>query len=269
MDVRGKTAIVTGASRGIGKQIAIELGRRGANVVVAARTVEPHRRLAGTIGETVEAVEEVGGRAIAVRTDLREPADIRSLVQAAVDQFGGVEVLVNNAADTGAGTTSIVDLDRDDWLRQFDTNLHAPFSLIQGVLPLMQKGGAGVIVNMTSGAGDLMPVRPVDADGPGSAALRIGEKEAYAASKAALNRLGNVIAAELRDVNVAVVMVDPGFTRTELVELMGERGMVDPAAAVPMHIPVKTVLHVITCDEPLQYAGQILRAAAFVAEKGL
>ena len=191
-------------------------------------------------------------------------------------------MLVNNAADTSGGTPSIVDLDRDDWLRQFDANLHGPFSLIQAVVPSMRERGAGVIVNMTSGAGDLVEVPitagpdPGSASGPGSesasvasSSVGIGERVAYAASKAALNRLGNVIAPEFRDLGIAVVMVDPGFTRTELVELMGERGVVDPRAAVPMEVPMKTVIHVITCDNPMQYTGRILRAAAFVTENRL
>jgi NAD(P)-dependent dehydrogenase (short-subunit alcohol dehydrogenase family) len=268
MDVKGKTAVVTGASRGIGKQIAIELGRLGANVVVAARSVEPHRRLAGTIGETVEAVEAVGGRALAVKTDLRDPDEVQSLVDRVVETFGSVEILVNNAADTSGGTPSILDLDRRDWLMQFDTNLHGPFSLLQAALPSMRDAGGGVIVNMTSGAGDLSPVRPLDPS-PGTGPIRIGERLAYGASKAALNRLGNMIAPELRRLGVAVVAVDPGFTRTELVDLMGEKGVVDANAAVPMEIPMKTVVHVITCDDPMRYTGQILRAAAFVQENGL
>lgn len=266
MEVKGKTAIVTGASRGIGKQIAIELGRRGANVVVAARSVEPHRRLSGTIGETVEAVEGAGGRALAVKTDLRDPDDIRSLVQRVIETFGSVEVLVNNAADTSGGTPSILDLDRRDWLLQFDTNLHGPFSLIQAVLPSMRGAGGGVIVNMTSGAGDLTPVAP---EAPGTGAVRMGERLAYGASKAALNRLGNMIAPELRGLGIAVVSVDPGFTRTELVDLLGEKGTVDAGAAVPMEVPMKTVVHVITCEDPMRYTGQILRAAAFVEDNGL
>lgn len=266
MEVKGKTAIVTGASRGIGKQIAIELGRRGANVVVAARSVEPHRRLSGTIGETVEAVEAAGGRALAVKTDLRDPDDIRSLVERVIGTFGSVEVLVNNAADTSGGTPSILDLDRRDWLVQFDTNLHGPFSLIQAVLPSMRDAGGGVIVNMTSGAGDLIPVAP---EAPGTGAVRMGERLAYGASKAALNRLGNMIASELRGLGIAVVSVDPGFTRTELVDLLGEKGTVDASAAVPMEVPMKTVVHVITCEDPMRYTGQILRAAAFVEDNGL
>lgn len=267
MDVRGRTAIVTGASRGIGKQIAVELGRRGARVVVAARSAEPHRRLPGTIGDTVDAIEQAGGEALAVRTDIRELADILRLVEEAVGRFGGVDVLVNNAADTTGGVPSILDLDRSDWMAQFDANLHGPFSLIQAVIPFMRERGGGVIVNMTSGAGDLSPLGPPVRDA--SAPMLMGERIAYAASKAALNRLANVIAPELRGLGIAVVNVDPGFTRTELVELMGEKGIIDPEAAVPMDIPTRTVLHAITCADPMSYSGQILRAAAFVAEHGL
>jgi NAD(P)-dependent dehydrogenase (short-subunit alcohol dehydrogenase family) len=264
LHLRGKTAIVTGASRGIGKQIAIELGRHGANVVVAARTVDRHRRLPGTIGETVDAVESAGGTALAVRVDLARRDDLSSLVEQAISHFGGIDVLVNNAADTSAGGYSIVELDLDDWLRQFDVNLHAPFTLIKAAVPSMRERGGGVIVNFTSTEGDLIPIDRTDSPGVG-----LGFRITYATSKAAVNRLGNVIAAELRELGIAVVSLDPGFTRTELVEVMGERGVVDPERAVPMEIPVKCVLHLVTTDDPMQYAGQVLRAAAFASEQGL
>jgi NAD(P)-dependent dehydrogenase (short-subunit alcohol dehydrogenase family) len=265
LNLDGRAVIVTGASRGIGKQVAVELGRAGAGVVVAARTVDAHRRLPGTIGETVADVEAAGGRALAVRTDLRSPDDIAHLVEVTVRHFGPVAALINNAADTSGGTPSVLDINRDDWLRQFETNLHAPLALIQAVLPSMRDSGGGVIINMTSGAGDLVLALAGPLEG---AAILSGERIAYAASKAGLNRLANVIAPELRGMGVAVVNVDPGFTRTELVELMGSKGLVNPADAVPMEVPTRTVLHLLTCDDPMVYTGEILRAAAFIEEQG-
>ena len=150
----------------------------------------------------------------------------------------------------------------------------------------MREKGAGVIVNMTSGAGDLVPVPihrgpdPGSASGPGStrsesasvasSSVGIGEPRRFT-RPARPPSTGSAMSSlpEFRDLGIAVVMVDPGFTRTELVELMGERGVVDPGAAVPMEVPMKTVIHVITSDNPLQYTGQILRAAAFVTENAL
>jgi NAD(P)-dependent dehydrogenase (short-subunit alcohol dehydrogenase family) len=258
-----RTAIVTGASRGIGRQIAIALGGAGFNVVVAARSVTPHGRLAGSIGETVRAVEAAGGRAIAVATDIRAAASIEALVAAAIEAFGGIDVLVNNAADTSGGTPKLTDMEVPDWLGQFDTNLHGPLRLMQAVVPHLRQRGGGVIVNMTSGAADLV-------DGiSGEASVLGGERLAYAASKAALNRLANALAPELAADNIVVVNVDPGFTRTELVDLMAAKGVVDASAAVPMSTPTAAVLHLATSADAARYAGSIIRADEFVRELGL
>jgi NAD(P)-dependent dehydrogenase (short-subunit alcohol dehydrogenase family) len=96
--LEGRVALVTGASRGIGRETALELARRGADVVVAARTVEPRSKLPGTIGETVAAIEGLGRRALAVRTDMANPSDIEALAEQALETFGRVDVLVNKAA---------------------------------------------------------------------------------------------------------------------------------------------------------------------------
>ena len=101
-DIRGKVVIITGASRGVGKQAAIDFARRGANVVLAARTVDPDPSVPGTIGETLKEIEDAGGQAIAIATDLALEADLKALVDAAVARFGGVDILVNNAAATQA-----------------------------------------------------------------------------------------------------------------------------------------------------------------------
>ncbi|MGX7680191.1 SDR family NAD(P)-dependent oxidoreductase [Jatrophihabitans sp. DSM 45814] len=256
-----KTAIVTGASRGIGKQIAIELGRLGFNVVVAARTVTPHAKLSGSVAETVAAVEAAGGKALAVQMDVRVPEDIEKLVSATVAEFGGLDVLINNAADTSGGVPTLGELDVDEWRRQFETNLHGPLQLMKAALPVLQKtalesDGGGLIINMTSGAGDLVPLAEVSGEG----GVLGGERLAYAASKAALNRLSNALAPELRAQHIAIVNVDPGFTRTELVDRMAARGVVDPSTAVPMSVPVNTVLYLVKSGDAMSHSGQILRA---------
>src|ERR1700744_298027 len=120
IDLHDRTVIVTGASRGVGKQTAIELGRRGANVVIAARTVEPRRHLAGTISETVAAIEATGAKALAVQADMAEAADLDRLVASTMNAFGSVDVLINNAAATGGRSwgAPLLELSRDDWMWQ-------------------------------------------------------------------------------------------------------------------------------------------------------
>jgi NAD(P)-dependent dehydrogenase (short-subunit alcohol dehydrogenase family) len=227
---------------------------------------------------------------LAVRANLADSGDVEHLALTSVDRFGGIDVVVNNAAATmtpiaieraggldelvkgtdegTTGTPSIVSLDRSGWLRQFDTNLHGPFTLIQAALPSMRERGGGVIVNMTSMAGDLSPGPPPSfrpaATGGAARVASIPDRIGYAASKAALNRLANVIATELRQIGVAIINVDPGYARNETVSLMGELGVVDADAAIPLDIPVKTIVYAITCDDPMVYTGTVLRAAQFV-----
>src|SRR3979411_1843645 len=96
--LEGKTLFITGASRGIGKAIGLRAARDGANVVVAAKTAEPHPKLAGTIHSAAEEIEKAGGAALAVVCDVRSEEQIRAAGEAAVKTFGGIDVLVNNAS---------------------------------------------------------------------------------------------------------------------------------------------------------------------------
>ncbi len=256
MTLAGQVAIVTGASRGIGKQVAIELGRRGAAVVVAARTVEQHGRLPGTIGETVGLIESAGGRALAVQADMADAGDLGRLVDAANENFGRIDILVNNAAATATKTWGLplVDLTREDWIAQYDVNLHAPYTLMRAVVPLMAEHGGGRIINLTTGAhgGD-------DAPAPG-----IPVPLAYPSSKAALDQLCKSVAPQLQQYGVAVMNVNPGYVRTEMVDVMAERGM-DVSGSIAMDIPTRAITYLATCDDPMRYTGRILSAEEMVA----
>lgn len=264
MTLEGKVALVTGASRGIGRESALELARQGADVVVAARTVERRSTLPGTIGETVAAVEALGRRALAVATDVSKAVDLEALVDQAISTFGRVDVLVNNAAYTSghALTSALWEMSRDAWELQFATNVHAPFSLIKAIAPLMRDQGGGVIVNITSRAYEMQPVggeyECVDA-GPW----------AYGASKAALNRMTNGIAAQVYAHHIAVIAMEPGFVRTEFVDLMNQRGAYDAADAIPMHVPARVVAHLAGSDDAMRYTGQVVSAPALYTELAL
>ena len=259
MELEGRVAIVTGASRGIGRQIAIELARRGMTVVVAARTVDPHRRLPGTIGDTVAAIEAAGGTALAVRTDVTVVEDLEQLVATAATEFGRIDVLVNNAAETNSSAAPIDEMPRETWTHEFDVNVHAPFTLIAAVLPHMRALGGGLIVNITSGAGDLTPLSAAGPRGD----IQTGTLLGYATTKSALNRMANALAPDLLADHIAIVNIDPGFTRTELVELLGERGLVNADAAASMELTSQLVARLAADDdEAMRCTGQILRSQA-------
>jgi len=260
MHLQGKTALVTGASRGIGKQIAIELSRRGASVVVAARTVEPRKRLPGTIGETVEAIESGGGTALAVAADMANPEDLEHLVAVTVERFGRVDVLVNNAAATAgkAWGASLADLTREEWMEQYAINLHAPYTLTRAVVKVMAGHGGGRVLNMTTRHGQAGVDEPPELSTP----------LAYPSSKAALDQFCISVAPQLRPLGVAIVNIHPGFVRTEMVDIMDEQGF-DAGRSIAMDVPTRAVAYLATCDDPMAYTGKILSAEHLVQELAL
>ncbi len=131
--LKGKTLFITGASRGIGKAIALAAARDGANVVIAAKTKVPHPKLPGTIHSAAEEVEAAGGKALALHVDIRDDAQVKTAVQAAVERFGGIDVLVNNAsAILLAGT---VDTPAKRWDLMHGVNARGTFLCSQACIP--------------------------------------------------------------------------------------------------------------------------------------
>ena len=203
-NLEGKVAIVTGASRGIGKAMSLELAEAGASVVVAARTAEPRGTLPGTIHETVAEIETAGGRALAVTCNVREEDSIREMVNLTLDEFGAVDVLVNNAGI--GGYAPFLQMTLREWELNMDINLRAPFIACQAVAPIMIEQGGGSIINVSSHAANNVFSSTLGEDHEAGIAI-IGQ--AYGASKAALERLTWGLAVELGPHNIAVNALKP------------------------------------------------------------
>jgi len=201
--LNGKVAIVTGASRGIGQQIAELFASEGAKVVVAARTMNEgeHRMLEGSLARTVERIQAAGGEARPVTADVSSEADCIALVQAAREAFGPIDVLVNNAALNYYIPT--VEYPTNRWVRCFAINVHAPFILSREVLKDMIPRRSGSIVNISSGA----------AIGPGRGPYEdktVRGGVMYGASKAALERFTQGLAQEVAQYEgISVTAVSP------------------------------------------------------------
>lgn len=266
----GKVVIITGASRGVGKQAALDFARRGANVVLAARTVEVDHDLPGTLGETLRQIEAMGAQAVAVPTDLASEADLKRLVATAVERFGGLDILVNNAAATNGPIWQkrFLELTREDWLYQFDVNVHAPFTLMQLCVPLMEKRGGGRIINLSTGSGEVFRLteEPQKLEAQGGFSLAV---PGYYSSKRALDRLGNSVAPELSRKNIAVIGMHPGLVATELVAIRVKNAGLDDSVAVPMTVPARMIVYFSACENPMEYTGRLFWAEREMAEMGV
>ena len=201
MTLEGKVVIVTGSSRGIGRAIAIDSARKGARVVVTART-ETAGKLPGTIYETADEIEKLGGKALAIRCDVSNEDDVAAMVQKVLAEFRRIDALINNAA---VGLyTPFLEVQTRHWDLVFRVNVRGPFLGTKAVLPAMKAQKSGAIVNISSGAAENVFSLIT---GPG------GEKRtsgcAYGASKAALERLTRGIAEELRGYNIAANALKP------------------------------------------------------------
>lgn len=198
--LQGKIALVTGASRGIGRAIAQRLATAGATVVVTARSLDTAAVLPGTLMETVSLIEQAGGKALPLAADLDVPSQRDSLVSKAVEAAGGLDILVNNA---GFAQYAPIATMSDDILEQtFNHYQRVPIKLAQAAIPIMRERGAGWIVNVGSVTAQ-MPADPYDDF------ARFGGATVYAAAKAFLNRFTVGLAAELLDDNIAVNLVAP------------------------------------------------------------
>lgn len=198
--LQGRVALITGASRGIGRAIAQRLASAGATVVVTARSVDQSAEFPGTLAETVALIEQNGGKAIALRADIESVEDLETLVPRTVEAAGRLDILVNNAGIAHYARVEDMPLETFDLTVQH--YLRAPFILCQKAIPVMRQQGGGWIVNI----GSVTAQRPIQPWGDWE---RLGGATIYAAIKLALNRFSQGLAAELEQDNIAVNVVGP------------------------------------------------------------
>jgi NAD(P)-dependent dehydrogenase (short-subunit alcohol dehydrogenase family) len=265
MRLENKVALMIGASRGMGKQMALELAQEGADIVVAARTERPGQsEVSGTIAQTAAEVEALGRRAVAVRVDLAESEQIEAMYRQAIDAFGKIDVLVHSVQYMGPGYLSpFLETSAAQLEVQLKVNLLSAMHATRLVAPQMAARGGGTIVLISSAAG------VIENDGmPGNGSTGLG----YPVSKAGINRFVWAVEKELRPLNVAVIAVDPGFTLSEHVREGAEGDMYHGWPLEWAHgveVPARTVRHLCTTGDPMAWSGKVVVAADFVKEHGL
>jgi len=214
-----KVALVTGASRGVGKSAAVCLARAGFDVAVAARTLTEGtgsdvahdgtvRPLPGSVASTAELVRAEGTRALQVAMDLADPASVASAARQIMDEWGHVDVLVNNAIYTGQGAQArVLNVAMDDLREELEVDVMGPLSLVSALVPAMVERGGGTVLNVTSA------VAYIDPTVMGSYGV------GYAVGKAALFKVAGILAVELGDRGIRSYNVHPGFIATERMAL--------------------------------------------------
>ena len=265
----GRVAVVTGASRGIGKGIALELGAAGATVFVTGRTVEPDSGpLPGTVGDTAAEIDARGGRGIALACDHHLDGQVEAVFDRVMRECGRLDVLVNNVFSSPRMVpwlgVPFWELPIEAWDETIDIGVRSHYVASRFAVPLLFATGRGLIVNVSS-----------------SGAVQYSHNVPYGVGKAALDRLTADMAHELGPHGVTVVSIWPGLVRTELVT-MGARetedgrrviglpgeGEFDLAEAESPHFSGRAVVALATDPDVASRSGRAYPVAQLAAEYG-
>jgi 3-oxoacyl-[acyl-carrier protein] reductase len=237
LDLTGKIAIVTGASRGIGRAIAHTLAARGALVVAAARG----ENAAGTVAE----ISAAGNKAEVASLEVTETGSVDAMVAAALARHGRIDILVNNAGITR--DQLMLRMKRDDWEQVISTNLTSAFTCVQAVLKPMIKQRAGRIISISSVVGQMGNAGQVN----------------YAASKAGLIGFSKALAREVASRNITVNVVTPGLIDTDMTKAITDKAQADWVSAIPLgrlgtQNEVAAAVCFLASDEAAYITGHVL-----------
>ncbi|GMR44666.1 hypothetical protein PMAYCL1PPCAC_14861, partial [Pristionchus mayeri] len=236
----GRTALITGAARGIGKEIALRLAKDGANIVVAAKTVIPHPKMAETIYTAAEEIEKAGGRALPLLLDVRDEENVQECVEKAAMRFGGIDILVNNASATSLTGTEDTDMRRYDLMHSINTR--GTFLMSKACLPHLKKGMNPHILNISP---------PLTMD-----KIWFGPHVAYTMTKFGMSMCVLGMAEELRPYGIAVNALWPATaiwtpSMEMLTEGKGEAGSRSP-------LIVADAAYAILSKGSAKFTGQFL-----------
>lgn len=232
--LQGKVALITGASQGLGEALALAYAKEGASLVVNSRSE-------GSIRPVAEEVERLGVKVLAVAADVSKGEDARRLVDVAVAEFGGIDVLVNNAGLLGP-RVAIEDYPEDEWRRVIDANLTGPYLISKAAIPHIREGGS--VINVVSG---------VSVEGR-------AEWGAYSVSKFGVEGLSQILAAELEDRGIRSNAVDPGGMRTDMRAAAYPEE--DPQTRITPEENIAVFLY-LASDESKGVTGQRFKAQEF------
>lgn len=270
-------AIITGASRGIGKACALGLAEKGYDIVACARTVAPgelqeisettraslRKPVPGSLQETVAEARAAGRKALGCKVDLLHNSDIDAMFTKVMAEFGRVDLVVNNARWDGPGF-------RDLWLdtphrvfeESFQVNALAPLYLLKLAVPVMIKQGGGIVIHIGSGAGHVETLALPTGDWKGGWGL------SYSVTKAAFNRIAAGLAKELKQHNIAVINLEPGSVDVERKTV--QRGAAyDPATGIPPEAIGRVCGYLAASRRPMFYSGLTIDGPEFAIEHGL
>lgn len=252
MSMQNKTVFITGASRGIGKAMALRLAKEGANIVIAAKSVEEDPRLGGTIYSAAEEVEAAGGKALAIQLDIRFEDQIQSAVHKAVDTFGGIDVLINNASAIQLTNTENTESKRFDLMHSI--NVRGTFLMTKHCIPHLKRGKNPHIITLSP---------PINIT-----AKWLGPHVAYTMTKFNMSMMALGWAAELKEDGVASNALWPRTTiDTAAVRNLLGGEMLAKMSRTP-DILADAVYHIVTKTN-LAYTGNTFIDEEVLAKEGI